>query len=86
MHVRLNQFAAQPLVQLRPRVGVVSVVSGAVGIVRSGAPKRAVSAEISSAVPAICHYLMINPSVSCGGPLSDYCMTRAIVSNRERKA
>lgn len=32
-----------------------------------GGPKGAVSAEVSSAALAVCHYLMVNPFVSGGG-------------------
>ena len=86
MHVRLNQLAAQPLVQLRSWVGVVSggdqwgwSVWFAVWWVQ--APRGAVSAEISSAAPAICHYLMVNPSVSWRGP----CQDRLLNGQTEKK-
>lgn len=54
-----NQFAAQLLLQL------ISLVGGGHG--EYGPPKGAVSAEVSWAALAVCHYLMVNPSVSGGG-------------------
>lgn len=54
------QLTTHPLVQLRSLVGLARVVCSVV----NASPKGAVSAEISSAEPSICHYLMVNPCVS----------------------
>ncbi len=54
MHVRLNQLAPQPLVQLRPRVGVVSVVCS---VVSAGSQR---SSKCWNQLSCTCHLSLSN--------------------------